>query len=82
MAGICGMNDMRDIHKAIASGDDNARLAFEMLCHGIKKYIGAYYAVLGRLDAIAFTAGIGENDTEVRGKCLEGLEHLGIILVV
>lgn len=80
LAGICGMNDMRDIHKAIASGDDNARLAFEMLCHGIKKYIGAYYAVLGGLDAIAFTAGIGENDTEVRGKCLEGLGHLGIMV--
>ena len=80
LVGICGMNDMRDIHKAIASGDDNARLAFEMLCHGIKKYIGAYHAVLGRLDAIAFTAGIGENDSAVRGKCLEGLEHLGIIV--
>jgi len=80
LTGICGMNDMRDIHKAINSGDDNARLAFEMLCHGIKKYIGAYYAVLGRLDAIAFTAGIGENDPEVRRKSLEGLEHMGIIL--
>lgn len=80
LAGICGMNDMRDIHKAVASGDDNARLAFEMLCHGIKKYIGAYYAVLGRLDAVAFTAGIGENDPEVRRTCLEGLEHLGIIV--
>lgn len=80
LTGICGMNDMRDIHKAIALGDDNARLAFEMLCHGIKKYIGSYYAVLGRLDAIAFTAGIGENDTQIRGKCLEGLEHLGIIV--
>ncbi|WP_321493835.1 acetate kinase [uncultured Desulfobacter sp.] len=80
LLGICGMNDMRDIHKAISQGDDNARLAFEMLCHGIKKYIGAYYAVLGRLDAIAFTAGIGENDSQVREKCLEGLEHLGIIV--
>ena len=80
LSGICGMNDMRDIHKAIASGDDNARLAFEMLCHGIKKYIGAYYAVLGRLDAVAYTAGIGENDPEVRRKSLEGLEHMGIIV--
>ncbi|MCG8550131.1 MAG: acetate kinase, partial [Desulfobacterales bacterium] len=80
LAGICGMNDMRDIHQAIDLGDDNARLAFEMLCHGIKKYIGAYHAVLGRLDAIAFTAGIGENDPEVREKCLEGLGHMGIIV--
>jgi acetate kinase len=80
LAGICGMNDMRDIHKAMALGDDKARLAFEMLCHGIKKYIGAYYAVLGRLDAIAFTAGIGENDAGVREKSLERLEHLGIIV--
>ncbi len=79
-AGICGMGDMRDIHKAIATGDDRARLAFEMLCHGIKKYIGAYFAVLGRLDAIAFTAGIGENDAAVRAKSLEGLEPMGIVL--
>ena len=80
LAGVCGMNDMRDIHKAIASGDDNARLAFEMLCHGIKKFIGAYWAVLGHVDAIAFTAGIGENDAEVRAKSLAGLEPMGVIV--
>ncbi len=80
LMGICGMNDMRDIHSAIEKGDDRARLALDMLCHGIKKYIGAYYAVLGRLDAIAFTAGIGENDPVARAKSLEGLESLGIVI--
>lgn len=80
LSGICGMNDMRDIHKAIKEGNDDARLALEMLCYSIKKYIGSYYAVLGRLDAIAFTAGIGENDFAVRKKSLEGLEPMGIVL--
>lgn len=80
LTGICGMNDMRDIHKAIAKGDDRARLALDMLCHGIKKYIGSYVAVLGRLDAIAFTAGIGENDAVVRAKSLAGMETLGIVI--
>lgn len=80
--GICGMGDMRDIHKAIQLGDDKAVLAFEMLCYSIKKYIGAYYAALGRVDVIVFTAGIGENDAALRASCLENLEPLGIQLDV
>jgi acetate kinase len=80
LTGICGLNDMRDIHSAMAAGDDDARLAFEMLCYNIRKYIGAYFTVLGRLDAVAFTAGIGENDPAVRAKSLEGLETMGIVI--
>ena len=80
LLGICGTGDMRDIHKAIQLGDDKAVLAFEMLSYSIKKYIGAYYAALGRVDAIVFTAGIGENDAALRASCLENLESLGIQL--
>lgn len=76
--GIAGMNDMRDLHAAREKGDKKAQLAFEMLCYGIRKYIGAYYAALGRVDAIVFTAGIGENDDLARAGICEGLEGLGI----
>ena len=80
LKGICGRNDMRDIHKAIAEGDTAAALALEMLTYRIRRYIGAYMAVLGRVDAIVFTAGIGENDAIVREKSLAGLENFGILL--
>ena len=78
--GICGMNDMRDLHAAREKGDAKAQLAFEMFCHSIRKYIGAYYAVLGRVDALVFTAGIGENDDLARAGICEGLEGLGITI--
>jgi len=78
--GICGMNDMRDIHAARDKGDQAARLAFEMFAYRVKATIGAYLAVLGKADAIVFTAGIGENDDRVRAMACEGLEGLGIIL--
>lgn len=78
--GICGMNDMRDLHTAREKGDTRAQLAFEMFCHSIRKYIGAYYAVLGRVDALVFTAGIGENDNLARAGICEGLEGLGITI--
>ena len=78
LKGICGMNDMRDIHAAAAKGDKKAALAVDMFVYRIKKYIGAYYAVTGPLDALVFTAGIGENDDEVRARVCEELEHLGI----
>lgn len=81
LSGVCGHSDLRDIHAAVLRGDKKAALALDMLCYSIKKYIGAYYAVLGgRLDAIAFTAGIGENDPVVRAGSLEGLDPMGIIL--
>ncbi|MDY0274687.1 MAG: acetate kinase [Desulfomicrobium sp.] len=80
LKGICGMNDMRDIHAAIAQGDKRAALALNMFVYGIKKYIGAYLAITGPLDALVFTAGIGENDDVVRRQVCSGLEHLGIVI--
>jgi acetate kinase len=80
LKGLCGMNDMRDIHAEIARGSERARLALEVQTYRNRKYIGAYMAVLGHVDAIVFTAGIGENDGVVRAKTLEGLEPFGILL--
>lgn len=80
LKGICGMNDMRDIHAAAQKGDKKAALAVDMFVYRIKKYIGAYFAVTGPLDALVFTAGIGENDEVVRASVCAGLEHLGIVL--
>jgi acetate kinase len=78
LKGICGFNDMREIGKFARAGNLQARLAIEMVCYRIKKYIGAYHAVLGSLDALIFTGGIGENAAFIRtGACL-GLSHLGI----
>ena len=78
LKGICGYNDLRDIHDKSAEGDANAALAVDMFAYQIKKYIGAYAAVLGRVDALVFTAGVGENDEIVRWKALEDLDFLGI----
>jgi len=80
LKGVCGMNDMRDIHAARQQGDKLAQLAFDMFVYRIRKYIGSYFAVLGRVDGLVFTAGIGENDREVRQAVLAGLEGLGIVL--
>jgi len=78
LKGICGYNDFRDIHDQSAKGDKKAALAVDMFSYQIKKYIGAYTAVLGHVDALVFTAGVGENDEIVRPKSLEGLDFLGI----
>jgi acetate kinase len=63
-----------------AGGDERATLAFDVYCHRIRKYVGSYYAVLGTLDAVVFTAGVGENSAEVRAAALAGLERLGITI--
>ncbi|MGI5136849.1 MULTISPECIES: acetate kinase [unclassified Streptomyces] len=76
--GLCGDNDMREIQRRIDEGDAQARLAFDIYIHRLKKYIGAYYAVLGRVDAIAFTAGVGENAAPVREAAVAGLEEMGL----
>ncbi|MGW3509362.1 acetate kinase [Streptomyces sp. NPDC000994] len=76
--GLCGDNDMREIRRRMEEGDDEARLAFEIYTHRLKKYVGAYYAVLGTVDALAFTAGVGENAAFVREAALDGLEGLGL----
>ncbi|WP_163335796.1 acetate kinase [Desulfopila sp. IMCC35008] len=80
LKGLCGLNDMRDIHEAIEKGDEKAKLALDVQTYRNRKYIGAYMAALGRVDAIVFTAGIGENDDIVREKSVEGLEAFGIVI--
>lgn len=81
LMGISGVsNDMREIIKAMKDGNERAKFAFEVFCYRIKKYIGAYAAALGGLDAIVFTGGIGENSTDVRKEVLSNLEFLGIEL--
>ncbi len=80
LVGICGNSDMRDVHDMREKGDVKAQLAFDMLCRSIKKQLGAYFFLLGRVDAIVFTAGIGENDEFVRAGVIKGLEPLGIVL--
>ncbi|NKQ23791.1 acetate kinase [Streptomyces galbus] len=76
--GLCGDNDMREIRRRIDGGDEAASLAFDIYVHRLKKYIGAYYAVLGTVDAVAFTAGVGENAAPVREAAVAGLEGLGL----
>lgn len=77
--GISGISsDMRDVEEAAAKGDKYAQIAIDMLYQGIKKYIAAYAAVMGGVDAVVFTAGIGENGYELREGVLEGMEFLGI----
>ncbi len=80
LTGLCGKSDLRDIHEAVAKGDKRAKLAVDVLCHHICKYIGAYWAILGHIDAIVFTAGIGENDEIIRAGSLKPLEAFGITL--
>ncbi|QJB57059.1 acetate kinase [Pseudodesulfovibrio sp. zrk46] len=80
LIGLCGMSDMRDIHAACEQGNEDAQLAFEMFAYRIKKTIGSYFAVLGDVDAIIFTAGIGENDDIARAAVCEGMERFGLTL--
>lgn len=79
--GISGVSsDMREIEAACEQGNERARLAFDIFCYRITKYIGAYAAAMGGLDVIVFTGGIGENSPMVREKVLKGLEFLGVHL--
>ncbi|QTA34837.1 acetate kinase [Streptomyces sp. CA-256286] len=78
LVGLCGDNDMREILRRIEEGDEQAALAFDIYIHRLKKYIGAYAAVLGRVDAVAFTAGVGENSAPVREAAIAGLEEFGL----
>lgn len=80
LKGLTGVNDMREILQRTDAGDAAARLALDIYCYRIKKYIGAYGAVLGRVDALIFTAGVGENAARVRSLSCAGLAHLGIAL--
>ncbi|BBZ49748.1 acetate kinase [Mycobacterium heidelbergense] len=78
--GLAGERDFRRLREMIESGDDAAQLAYSVFIHRLRKYIGAYLAVLGHTDVISFTAGIGENDAAVRRDAVAGLEGLGIAL--
>jgi len=82
LLGVSGVsNDMRAVRAAAAEGNKRAELALDIFCYRIRKYIGAYAAVLPKLDAVIFTGGIGENAAPIRAKCIEGLgENLGIKL--
>ena len=80
MQGLTGYSDMRDITKAIAEGSEEAELAYEMYTYRIKKYIGSYAAALNGVDAIVFTGGVGENDTNVRRMVCTNMEYLGVKL--
>ncbi len=80
LKGVCGTNDMRTVAARAAQGDAQAQLARQMVVYRLKKYIGAYYAVLGKIDALVFSGGIGEHDTELRALCCEGLQHLGLVV--
>ncbi len=80
LLGLCGDNDMREITRRVEAGDPDAALALDVYTHRLRKYVGAYCAVLGRVDAIAFTAGVGENSAVVREAALRGLAPLGIEL--
>ena len=72
--------DRRDVQKALEAGDSRARLAQDMECYRLRKYFGAYMAAIGPIDAVVFTAGVGEFAYQVREKACAGLEHLGIKL--
>jgi acetate kinase len=80
LMGICGMSDRRDVLKASHQGNEKASLAIAMECHRLKKYIGAYSALLGRVDALVFTAGVGEMAPHIRLGAASGLANIGIEL--
>lgn len=80
LEGLCGVSDLRDVLQREAAGDPRARLALDVYVYRIRKYIGAYTAALGRVDAIVFTAGVGENSPEIRERACEGLGVLGVEL--
>ncbi|MDD9206433.1 acetate kinase, partial [Georgenia sp. 10Sc9-8] len=80
MKGLTGHNDLREVHNLAEAGEPEARLALAVYAHRLRKYIGSYAAVMGGLDVLSFTAGVGENDSEVRAAAVAGLEFLGIEL--
>lgn len=78
--GLGGEIDFRELHTQIENGDENAQLAYDVYIHRLRKYIGAYLALLGTTNVLTFTAGVGENDAAVRRDALSGLAPLGIEL--
>jgi acetate kinase len=78
LLGLTGSGDMRDVQDAASKGDAKAEAALAVYRHRIRHYVGAYLAQLGRLDALVFTAGVGENSVALRGSALAGMDGLGI----
>ena len=78
LLGLTGEGDMRDVQDAASNGDETAEAALAVYRHRIRHYVGAYLAQLGRLDALVFTAGVGENSVALRAQALAGLEGIGI----
>jgi len=78
--GIAGVNDFRELHTMIEEGSAEAKLAYDVYIHRLRRYIGAYMIALGRVDAITFTAGVGENDSQARADALANLEGFGVKL--
>jgi acetate kinase len=78
LLGLAGVNDMREVRRRVEAGDDDAQLALDVYCYRIRKYVGAYFAVLARDHGIVSTAGVGENSPDVRARSLQGLECLDI----
>jgi acetate kinase len=77
LKGLAGVNDFRELEQRRTSGKEAAQLAFEVYVHRLKHYVGAYLALLGRLDVLSFTAGVGENAPTVRAAVADGLDSLG-----
>ena len=80
LLGLAGHNDFREVMQRRAAGDEAAALAFDVYAYRIRKYVGAYYAVLGLVHGIVFTGGVGEHNPVLRSATLSGLERLGIEL--
>ncbi|MDN6655932.1 MAG: acetate kinase, partial [Bifidobacterium crudilactis] len=78
LTGLTGHGDMREIHRMIAEGDENAKLALDIYVHRIVGYIGNYVAQMGGVDVITFTAGVGENDEVVRREVAKKLAPFGV----
>jgi acetate kinase len=78
LLGLSGVNDFRALEERRAAGDAAAELAFAVYVHRIRRYVGAYLVGLGRLDALVFTAGVGENNPALRAAVVEGLDGLGL----
>src|SRR6185369_6294549 len=80
LAGLTGTANLRDIEERAAAGDESCRLALGLYAHRVRKYLGAYAAIMGGVDAIAFTGGVGEHSALIRHRCLQRLEFLGALL--
>lgn len=81
LLGVSGVSsDFRDLKAAAAENNERAKIAIEMFCYRIKKYIGSYAAAMGGVDVIAFAGGIGENAGDIRLRCMKGLEFLGVVM--